>query len=49
MRVMQTQKEKELEEREMMAQRRQAFLRYKSELNSQMKKNDECRQIEKHS
>ena len=47
-RVMQEQKEKELEERQQMAQRRQAFLRYKSELNTQMKKNDEVRQNDKH-
>ena len=31
-----------------MATRRQSYLTYKKELNAQMKKNEELRQIEKH-
>ena len=34
--------------REQMAERRSAYLNYKQQLNDQMKKNDECRQIEQH-
>ena len=45
---MQRQKQLEEEERLQMAARRGAYLRYKSELNRQMAKNDEMRQNEKH-
>jgi|EP00354_Favella_ehrenbergii_P006358 hypothetical protein len=48
MTVVQTQKRLEAEEREMMAARRQAYLAYKQQLNSQMKQNEELRQTDKH-
>ena len=46
--IVANQKRLEQVEREQMADRRAAYLTYKQQLNDQMKKNDECRQIEQH-
>ena len=46
--IVANQKRLEQVEREQMAERRSAYLNYKQQLNDQMKKNDECRQIEQH-
>lgn len=46
--IVANQKRLEHVEREHMAERRSAYLNYKQQLNDQMKKNDECRQIEQH-
>ena len=46
--IVATQKRLEAEEREQMANRRQAYLAYKQQLNIQMKENEEVRQNDQH-